>query len=57
MEKIIYVKEGDLYDINSVLKSGNWTVKSVSPVALMIDRPSFSVGNFGAYVVIKTKED
>lgn len=56
MEKIVYIRERDLCDINFILNSGEWTVKSISPIA-SINGTTGLVGSFGAYVVIESKED
>lgn len=53
MEKLIFVKEDHVYEVNNFLELG-WKVKFITPFFENVSAGSFSVnGAYGAYVVLE----
>lgn len=55
MEKIFFIKNGDLSEVNKLLQTGYYQVKSINPVSQSVGGSSdlTAEGNVYAYVVVK----
>ena len=55
MEKIFFIKNGDLSEVNKLLQTGDYEVKSINPVSQSVGGSSdvFLEGEVYAYVVVK----
>lgn len=55
MEKIFFIENGDLSEVNKLLQTGDYEVKSINPVSQSVGGSSdfTAEGNVYAYVVVK----